>query len=449
MITQICEKLKNKKVLLLGFGREGRSTYQFIRKFLPDMQFGIYDKNEIQESLENVTLYNGNSYQDILADYDMIIKSPGIVFNSKDSADYKKLTSQTDLFLEFYREQTIGITGTKGKSTTSSLVYHVIHSSGRDARLVGNIGVPVFNVLEEINEKTLIVFELSSHQLEHVTHSPHIGLHLNLYQEHLDHYGTFEKYAAAKENIYKFMQKGDLLIYNKEFLTPSRHLKAAVITLSDRDDDSDVTVKENHIYYKEQHIEIIDDEILLKGHHNVYNIAAAYSIANYIGVDNHSFYEAVKTFQPLPHRMEYVAVIDGITFYNDSISTICETTIQAVMSIRNIDTVILGGMDRGIEYKPLVDYLLDSEIRNIILMPDTGYRIQTLIANTDKPSQDKNIVPVANVEEAVHKAKEITKKGMTCLFSPAAASYGFFKNFEDRGEVFKKFVLSKETVLQN
>ncbi|MDF2513434.1 MAG: murD [Herbinix sp.] len=444
MITGICEKLRNKKVLLLGFGREGKSTYHFIRKYLPEMQFGIYDKNEIKDSLENATQHIGNSYQDILADYDMIIKSPGIVFNSKDNGDFKKLTSQTDLFLEFYRDQTIGITGTKGKSTTSSLVYHVIQSTGRDARLVGNIGVPVFDVLEEISDETLIVFELSSHQLEHVTHSPHIGMHLNLYQEHLDHYGTFEKYAAAKENIYKFMQKGDLLIYNKGFLNPGKHLKAASITLSDRDDESDVKVKENHIYYKEQHIEIIDDEILLKGHHNVYNIAAAYSVANYLGVGNDSFYEAVKTFQPLPHRMEYVAVIDGITFYNDSISTICETTIQAAMSIRNIDTVILGGMDRGIEYKPLVDFLLDSEIRNIILMPDTGYRIQTLIANADAPGQDKNIVPVANVEEAVQKAKEITKKGMTCLFSPAAASYGFFKNFEERGEVFKKFVLSNE-----
>lgn len=441
MITQICDKLKNKKVLLLGFGREGRSTYHFIRKFLPDMLFGIYDKNEIKDNLEHVTMHSGSSYQDILADYDMIIKSPGIVFNSKDSGDFKKLTSQTDLFLEFYRDQTIGITGTKGKSTTSSLVYHVIHSSGRDARLVGNIGVPVFDVLEDINENTLIVFELSSHQLEHVTHSPHIGMHLNLYQEHLDHYGTFEKYAAAKENICRFMQKGDLLIYNKEFLTPVKHLKATCITLSDRDDDSDVRVKENHIYYKDQDIEIIDDEILLKGHHNVYNIAAAYSVTNYLGVDNNSFYEAVKSFQPLPHRMEFVAVIDGVTFYNDSISTICETTIQAVMSIRNIDTVILGGMDRGIEYKPLVDYLLDCEIRNIILMPDTGYRIQTLIANAQKSSQDKNIVPVANVAEAVQKAKEITRKGMTCLFSPAAASYGFFKNFEERGEVFKKYVL--------
>jgi len=442
MITQICEKLKNKKVLLLGFGREGKSTYHFIRKHLPDMHLGVYDKNEIKDSLTKVTLHGGSSYQEILSDYDVILKSPGIVFTSRDGRDKAKLTSQTDLFLEFYRDQTIGITGTKGKSTTSSLVYHVLHSTGRDVRLVGNIGVPVFDVLEEISGKTLVVFELSSHQLEHVTHSPHIGMHLNLYQEHLDHYGTFEKYAEAKENIYKFMQKGDLLIYNKEFLNPGKHIKAGTITLSDTEDDADVRVKGNHIYYKERNIEVIDAEILLKGHHNVYNIAAAYSVACYLGVDDDSFYGAVKTFKPLPHRMEYVAEVEGVTFYNDSISTICETTIQAAMSIKNIDTVILGGMDRGIEYKPLVDYLLASDIRNLILMPDTGYRIQTLIANMERPDMDKNIITVAGVEEAVQKAKEVTKRGMTCLFSPAAASYGFFKNFEERGEVFKKFVLN-------
>jgi UDP-N-acetylmuramoylalanine--D-glutamate ligase len=126
MINQICAKLKNKKVLILGFGKEGKSTYQFFRKYFPDMTVGIYDKNEMKENLPNAVIHGGSSYQDILSDYDIIIKSPGIVFHCKNSKDMKKLTSQTDLFLEFYRNQTIGITGTKGKSTTSSLIYHVL-----------------------------------------------------------------------------------------------------------------------------------------------------------------------------------------------------------------------------------------------------------------------------------------------------------------------------------
>lgn len=441
MISQICAKLKNKKLLILGYGREGKSTYTFIRKYFPNLNIGIYDKNEIKDSLENVTIHSGNSYQEILSEYEMIIKSPGIVFSSKNSKDLKKLTSQTDLFLEFYNGQTIGITGTKGKSTTSSLLYHILRSAGKDALLVGNIGLPVFDVLERIDKNTLVVYELSSHQLEYATHSPHIGLHLNIYEEHLDHYGTMEKYAAAKENICRFQQKGDLLVYNKEFLDPGKHCKADTLTISNSDTEADILAKDSRIIAGDEVVEINDDEILLKGQHNIYNIGAVYSITRYLGIDNRSFYEAVKTFQPLPHRLEYIGEVKGIKFYNDSISTICETTIQAVNSIRNVDTVILGGMDRGIEYKPLVDFLLESEIRNIILMPDTGSRIQNLIVNSEKPHEAKRILPASGVEEAVKIAKLHTAQGKTCLFSPAAASYGFFRNFEERGEVFKSFVL--------
>lgn len=443
MISQICTKLNNKKILLLGYGREGKSTYCFIRKHFPEMEIGIYDKNEIKDQLEHVTLHSGSSYEDLLSEYDMIIKSPGIVFHSKSDKAFKKLTSQTDLYMEVFRNQTIGITGTKGKSTTSTLLYHVLKSAKKDAILVGNIGIPVFDVLEKIQPDTLVVFELSSHQLEYVSQAPRIGMHLNIYQEHLDHYGTFEKYAIAKENIYKFQQKGDLLLYNKEFLSPDKHLKANIMTISNTSEEADVIVKENRISYLGSQIEIDEDEILLKGQHNIYNIGAAYAIAKYLGVTDEAFMESIKTFQPLPHRMEYVGEVGGIIYYNDSISTICETTIQGAKSIKNIDTVILGGMDRGIEYQPLVDYLMESDIRNFILMPDTGFRIEKLISGCDKNSKEHNIFMVSNVEEAVAEAKKVTIQGKTCLFSPAAASYGFFKNFEERGEVFKKFVLNK------
>ena len=442
MISQICAKLSNKKILLLGYGKEGKSTYQFIRKYFPDMLIGIYDKNEIKDRLDKVDLYSGSSYEEILSDYEVIIKSPGIVFHSKNNKAFKKLSSQTELFLEAYRSQTIGITGTKGKSTTSSLLYHVLRTAKKDVLLAGNIGIPVFDILEHIHEDTLIVYEMSSHQLEYVNNSPRIALHLNIYQEHLDHYGTFEKYAIAKENIYKFQQKGDLFVYNKQFITPDRHLKADTLTISNTSEPADIIVAKNQITYLDHHVEIDEDEILLKGQHNIYNIGATYGIAKYLGVTDEDFMEAVTTFKPLPHRMEYVAEVEGIKFYNDSISTICETTMQNAMSIKNVDTVILGGMDRGIEYQPLVDFLMASEIKNLILMPDTGLRLEKLISNSsDQSKLEHSIYVVTNVEEAVATAKKVTRKGKTCLFSPAAASYGFFKNFEERGEVFKKFVL--------
>ena len=441
MISQIYDILKNKKILILGYGREGKSSYNLIRQYYPDIFIGIYDKNEIKDSLQNVTIHCGDSYQDILADYDLIIKSPGIVFYSKNSRDYKKLTSQTDIFLSIYRNQTIGITGTKGKSTTSSLIYHVLKTAAKDVLLAGNIGIPVFDKLDLIKEETLIVYEMSSHQLEFAEYSPHIGLHLNIYQEHLDHYGTFEKYAAAKENIYKHQQKGDLFIYNKHFLSPAGRLKADTLTISDTTEDADMFIRDDCICYKGRRLEVNEDEILLKGHHNLYNIGAAYCIADYFGISDELFYEAVKSFKPLPHRMEFVGELAGVKYFNDSISTCCETTIQAVSSIKNIDTVILGGMDRGIEYKPLVDFLLTSEVRNMILMPDIGQRIYNLFISTHEEAAGKKLYMVSGIEEAVSTAKQVTRKGMTCLFSPAAASYGFFKNFEERGNTFKKHVL--------
>lgn len=444
MISQICDLLKDKKILILGFGREGKSTYRFIRKHMPDKMLGIYDKNLIQDTLQNVTIHNGDSFYELLPDYDLIIKSPGIVLDRKDSSTLQKMTSQTDLFLNFYHNQTIGITGTKGKSTTASLLYHVLHSSDKDALLVGNIGIPVFDVLEDIKEDTLVVFELSSHQLEYVNHSPHIGVLLNIYQEHLDHYGTFEKYKIAKENIYQFQKKGDILLYNKEFYTLPENFVANTITITNTTQKADAIIKANQIFYEGKAFEIEEEQLLLKGSHNLYNIGVAYVLAKACGITKEQFSAAIKTFKPLPHRMEYVSEIEGVKFYNDSISTICETTIQAASSIKEVDTVILGGMDRGIDYEPLVQFLLESEIRNMILMPDTGCRIQELIINNDIKREDQNLIMVANVEEAVKAAKKETKKGKTCLFSPAAASYGFFKNFEERGEVFKKFVLCKE-----
>jgi UDP-N-acetylmuramoyl-L-alanine---L-glutamate ligase len=442
MISRICNLFENKKILLLGFGREGKSTYRFIRKQFPDMLIGIYDKKPIQDVPENTTFLTGESFWEYIPDYDIIIKSPGIVLDTTDSEVLRKFTCQTDLFLESYRTQTIGITGTKGKSTTTALLYHILRTSGRDALLVGNIGIPVFDVLEEIGEKTMVVFELSSHQLQYVTHSPHIGVLLNIFQEHLDHYGTFDKYKSAKENIYKYQQKGDLLLYNEEYFELPEDFLPDKITISNHIENSVVQIKDNKIYYLDHVFEIEVDKLLLKGPHNLYNVGAAYVLARNLGVSDSEFRTALRTFKPLPHRMEYIGEIAGVKYYNDSISTICETTIQGVNSLTDVDTVILGGMDRGISYQPLVDFLLSSKIRNIILMPDTGYRILKMLEESGKILSNQELVKVANVAEAVTAAKKLTKSGTICLFSPAAASYGFFKDFEERGEVFKSLVLS-------
>ena len=516
MIYQICSLFENKRILILGFGREGKSTYHFIRRHFPNQCIGIYDRNGVKGTLTNVNIHTEDDYEELLIEYDLIMKSPGIVLKVSDPKLLNKCTSQTDLFLRFYHTQTIGITGTKGKSTTSSLLYHILTQGGKDAILVGNIGVPVFDTLEKIGAETLVVFELSSHQLEYVTHSPHYGVLLNIFEEHLDHYGSFDKYKQAKENIYKYQQEGDILLYNPKYYSVLDRCKSTTITIAndtdDRDDRNevdmscsvrnrenisekhkenliempkenpkenlkenpkenlkgnpkendkendekkfsgdvvsrfssnvDVWIKGNEIYYEDKWLVIDENKINLMGNHNIYNIAVTYTIAKAYGMEDDLFLESIHTFLPLPHRMEYVTELNGVKYYNDSISTICETTMNNVNCVDNVDTVILGGMDRGINYQPLVDFLIESDINHIILMPDTGYRIHKLLLECVNRREDQKLFVVSGIEEAVEVAKRETTKGTTCLFSPAAASYGFFKNFEERGEVFKRLILS-------
>ena len=218
-MNAIFKRLRGKRILILGFGREGKSSLAFIKKYLPHAIVGIADKNESAFKDLNINpdnpvtpnnpkIYFGDNYFDAVNDYDIVLKTPGISLLGK-NIDLSKITSQTDLFLEEFHSQIIGITGTKGKSTTSTLIYHLLKESGRDAILAGNIGIPIFDIIERITNKSIIVFELSAHQLQFIHRSPHIGILLNVFEEHLDHFGTFETYRSAKLNIIKKMGEKD------------------------------------------------------------------------------------------------------------------------------------------------------------------------------------------------------------------------------------------------
>lgn len=199
MYKKIIEKLENKEIAILGFGREGKSTYKFIRKHLPNKNITIIDKNEIELEDENVIKITGKKYLDNLQQYDVIIKSPGISLNNIDISSFQeKITSQLELLLEVNRKNIIGITGTKGKSTTSTLTYEVLKDQLKDVYLLGNIGTPVLDDVENYTENTKLVIEMSSHQLEYIKTSPHIAAILNLYQDHLDHAGSLEHYHHNK-----------------------------------------------------------------------------------------------------------------------------------------------------------------------------------------------------------------------------------------------------------
>lgn len=440
MIDTISEYIKDKKVLILGFGREGKSTLAMVRKAGGYAYLAISDLNQIE--CEGVDLICGPDYQKCLNDFDVIFKSPGIVLEMPVSEIEGRLVSQTELFFERYKRQIIGITGTKGKSTTTTLIYKILENAGRDVVLAGNIGIPAFDIWEKINEDTIIVFEMSSHQLEYMTVSPRIGIYLNIHEEHLDHYGTMEKYVAAKENIYRNMIEGDKLFVN-ELIEPGRDICEADTVTVGYDAMSDIFINSNVITYRNEAYEIPVDDIALLGEHNYFNIAVAYGVVQEFGIDDEEFTKGLCAYETLPHRLQYIGMVDGVKYYDDSISTICDTAIQALRSVKDAATILIGGMDRGIDYAELIEFLSMDEIENIILMAATGKRIyEEINANYPNFKGKERLRLVDTLEEAVVHAKEITPAGKSCVMSPAAASYGIFKNFEERGEVFTKLVHS-------
>ena len=422
----------DKKVLILGFGREGRSTYNVI-KDMP-CKIGIADKNDVTFECDAEFII-GDDYQKAIYDYDLVFKSPGIVLEDQSEKVLSKIVAQADCMIKRYKNQIIGITGTKGKSTVTTLTCHILKNAVGNCILMGNIGIPAFDMLDEIDENSILVYEFSCHQLEYADCSPHTAVLLNIFPEHLDHYGTVEKYEAAKKNIYAEQNADDVLICNIDNVPDKKYNNGNLVTVS-LDKKADVYLEGEAIVDFDKVINFTELETNLLGRHNMYNIAICYNVCKTYGVSLEEFKKHLKTYTPLPHRLEFAGEYDGVKYYDDSISTIGETTIQGLESLDNVGTLIIGGMDRGICYDVLVDFLRDYKLDNIICMYDTGKLLYERLKNY----KDKKVVLVENLEQAVVKAKALTQKGKACLMSPAAASYGFFKNFEERGEKFKEYI---------
>lgn len=449
MKKQIIDELTGKSILILGFGREGKSTLNFLLSNNVDCRIGIADKNEIlDENLlnkERISLHTGKYYLDSMKDYDLVIKTPGISIKDIDLTGIReKITSQTELFLKYAGYKTIGITGTKGKSTTSSLIYNILKQE-KNVLLVGNIGLPAFEMIDSFDDTDWYIYELSSHQLEFVEHSPKIAVLLNMFEEHLDHYTSYETYKEAKRNIFKYQKDSDWYVYNNDIsdiLNENRVLtqNQIKVTASKIDEENTASYTKNDITINindDTTIIVLPQDMKLKGMHNIYNITVATSVAKIIGVSEDNIIKGIETFETLPHRLQNIGTYAGVTYVDDSISTIPAATISAVASVENVDTIIVGGMDRGINYEPLIEYIIKGNVQNVILMYDSGKQIYEAV----KDKVHTNVVYVENLEQAVKKAVAITKKGRACIMSPAAASYGTFKNFEERGEYFKEYVI--------
>lgn len=445
--TALLDILKNliagKHVLILGFGREGRSTLRRLLQAGSWASLTIADQAGASPEDPSVRVLSGPSYMDTLNDYDLVFKSPGIVL-PKDPTDYDCLfTSQMEVFFTAYREQIIGITGTKGKSTVTTLLYHILKENGRDTVLAGNIGIPAFDILEEIGPKTQIICELSCHQLEYIHVSPHVAVLLNIHEEHLDHYGTMNNYIHAKQQIYLHQKPEDILLCDLSSLPSKNYCRAQIYTVSDRFSKADVLLSGSRILFEQGEFRIPVKEVHLLGHHNHIDIAFDYAICHMLELTDEEFETALKTYEPLPHRLRFIGERDQVRYYDDSISTIGDTAIQALKSVPNVGSILIGGMDRGIEYDDLITYLSEDPVPHIILMAATGKRIYHEIRkNYPAFRSPQRLVLVDTLQEAVTAARRLTAPGCACVLSPAAASYGIFKNFEERGDIFKDLVFN-------
>lgn len=433
------EDLKNKKIVILGFGREGRDNYLALRKLFPKKILGIADQMEkriFQLRYSNLIkkdrylkLNLGQNYLSTLSKYEIIIKSPGIPkkvlcpFLKKG----QKVTSQTEIFLENCPGLIVGVTGTKGKGTTSCLIYQILKKGGLKARLVGNIGKPVFQLLLRARKNEIFVYELSSYQLENLKRSPQIAVFLNIFPEHLDYYKNFQEYLRAKLNIFYWQKKEDFLIYSPQpeiTKEVKKHSQAKKIPLNPQ------------VFKK-----IKFKKIPLLGEHNLLNIEAAYRVGEILKIPKEKIKKAIENFKPLPHRLEFVGKYQAREFYNDSLATVPQATISALKALnKKVSTLILGGVDRNLDFSNLAQEILKQKVNTLILFPQTGQKIwQEILKFSSKKNLPKAFF-TSSLREAIKIAYQETKRQKVCLLSPAGASFNLFSDYRERGNLFKKLV---------
>jgi len=459
------KELKDKSVLILGFGREGIDSFKFLRKLFPKKILGVADRLKIKDLRfkikdKRTRLHLGKNYLGALKNYDVIIKSPGVPIHLPEiEKAFKKgkVTSQAEIFFDNWPpEQSegwkmkanseggklhrpgkiIGITGTKGKGTTSSLIYRILKEGGFKTYLVGNIEKPVLSTLFKAKTDDIFVYELSSHQLYNLKKSPQIAVFLNLFAAHLDYYKNFKEYQRAKENITLHQTKKDYFIYNSEQKELRKFVKKTKA--------KKIPIPTNYEYLTNIRIPLI-------GKFNLKNVMAAVIVGELFNIPKKKIREAIKSFKPLPHRLEFVGKYKGIEFYNDSLATVPQAVEAALDALGNnkVKTLILGGYNRGgINFDSLAKKILENKgIRTLIfLSPGTAEIIwqKILSLKIKKTSSRPEAFFVSSMNEAVKIAYQKTKRGEICLLSPASPSFNLFRDYKERGNLFKNQVFAQQ-----
>jgi len=446
------KNFSKKKVAVLGFGLEGQDLCEFLLE--KKAQITVFDKKEPENlgkafdkfKKQGIEFKLGNDYlKDGLVGYDFVFRSPGfsplrpeIIATQKERTI---ISSATKLFFEFCPGKIIGVTGTKGKGTTATLIYEILKKDGKQVFLAGNVGQPMLSLLPQIKENDWVILELSSFQLQDLQKSPHIAVVLFITSEHLNYHRDQDEYIQAKANLISHQQKDDFAVLNADDLTSSSFAAltpAQIYCFSRRKKVNGSYVEKEEIYLAGQKVGPVKD-LKIRGVHNWDNVCAAVTAASLAGASLDSIKKIVFSFQGLEHRLEKVRSLKGVSFYNDSFATTPETTMAALKSFKQPVVLIAGGSEKGSDYTQLGKTIAVSSVKILILIGQMAERIKQ--AALASGFQGKIILrPSQQMSKIVKLAWQEAKKGDVVLLSPGCASYDMFLDYKDRGFQFKKYV---------
>ena len=446
--------LINKNILLVGLAKTGISTLRFLDKMKANIKVhDMKSEDELQSIINSLSDLNSVKYilgkeVDDLTNIDLVIVSPGVPLDTIlfDRIRENNIEIIGDVELAYRcgkNPSIIGIPGTNGKTTTTSLVGEIMKKINNDTYIVGNIGNPIIETLETANEESCLVAELSSFQLESTIHfKPEVSAILNITPDHLNRHKTMENYIEAKANILRNQKDLDITVLNYDDLAVrelSNKTLGRVVYFSRKetlnngvclDENGNIVIVDNNT----KQVVLHKSEVSLPGNHNLENIMAAVAIFASIGADMNIVVDVLKTFGGVEHRQEFVKEVNGVKFINDSKATNPDSTIKAVESYKTPVILIAGGMDKGGDFYDVLDVINKSTVKAIVLLGETSDKIE-------QQANEKNfnglIIKTTSMKDAVNVSKKIAKEGDTVLLSPACASWDMYPNFEARGLDFK------------
>ncbi len=449
--------INGKKVAIIGLGVSNIPLLEYLYNL--DCSVSVFDKREVEKldanAVKNIhdynfKLYTGKDSLKELVNFAVIFRSPSCRPDTPEVVEEVKrgavLTSEIEMLMQTCPGTIIGITGSDGKTTTTNLIYYILKEKGYNCYLGGNVGIPLFTKVREMTPDDIVVLELSSFQLMDMQVSPHISVITNISPNHLDIHKSYEEYIEAKKNIFKYQTEKDILVINydneitKKFAPEA---KGKVIYFSRKEKLDDGIICDNGIVKLcenklRRHI-LNTKDILLRGEHNHENICAAIAATKTL-VEPEIQAEAIRKFKGVEHRLEFVRELNGVKWYNDSIGTSPSRTIAGLKSFDEKILLIAGGYDKHLDYTPIAKPIVEN-VSKLILMGATAKKIEEAVSNELKEQhKEMDIYYCDTLKETIDKAYEIATPDEIVLFSPASASFDMFKNFEERGNLFKKLV---------